>query len=31
MAYSIILGVWGTLIYLVFQLVKVIKLGKSKA
>lgn len=27
-AYSIILTVWGTLIYLIFQLVKIIKLGK---
>jgi len=29
MAYSIIIGVWGTLIYLVFQLVKIGKLGKE--
>lgn len=28
-AYSIIVGVWGTLIYLVFQLIKIRKLGKQ--
>jgi len=28
-AYGIILGVWGTLIYLVFQLIKVIRMGKA--
>lgn len=27
-AYSIVLGVWGTLIYLVFQMVKIKKLGR---
>ena len=30
MAYSIIIGVWGTLIYLVFQIVKIKKIGVSK-
>ena len=29
MAYAIVIGVYGTLIYLVFQLVKIIKLGKQ--
>lgn len=29
LAYSIIAGVWGVLLYLVFQLVKVIRLGKN--
>ena len=29
MAYSIVITVWGTLIYLVFQLIKIKKLGKS--
>lgn len=29
MAYSIVISVWGTLIYLVFQLIKIRKLGKS--
>lgn len=29
MAYSIVIGVWGTLIYLVVQLVKIDKLGKA--
>jgi hypothetical protein len=28
-AYGIIAGVWGTLIYLVFQLIRVIRMGKS--
>jgi len=28
-AYSIVLSVWGTLIYLVFQLIKIKKLGKT--
>lgn len=31
MAYSIIIGVWGTLIYLVVQLIKIKKLGASIA
>ena len=30
MAYSIIIGVWGTLIYLVFEIVKIKKIGVSK-
>jgi hypothetical protein len=30
MAYSIVLGVWGTIIYLVFQIIKIKKLGTSK-
>lgn len=29
MAYSIIIGVWGTLLYLVWQLIKIKKLGKT--
>ena len=29
LAYGIIAGVWGTLLYLVFQLVKVIRMGKT--
>ena len=29
MAYAIVIGVYGTLIYLVFQMVKIIKLGKQ--
>lgn len=29
MAYSIVLSVWGTLIYLVFQLIKIKRLGKN--
>ncbi len=29
MAYSIVISVWGTLIYLIFQLVKIKKLGKD--
>ncbi len=29
LAYGIIAGVWGTLIYLVFQLIKVIRMGKA--
>ena len=29
MAYSIVIGVWGTIIYLVVQLVKISKLGKA--
>ncbi len=29
MAYSIVFTVWGTLIYLIFQLIKIKKLGKS--
>jgi hypothetical protein len=29
MAYSIVISVWGTLIYLVFQLIKIKKLGKA--
>lgn len=29
MAYSIVIGVWGTLIYLVIQIVKISKLGKA--
>lgn len=28
-AYSIVIGVWGTLIYLVFQMIKIKRLGKS--
>ncbi len=31
MAYSIILTVWGTLVYLVFQLIKIKKLGKQES
>lgn len=31
LAYTIVLSVWGTLIYLVFQLVKIKKLGKQPA
>jgi hypothetical protein len=31
MAYGIVLGVWGTLIYLVFQLIKIRRLGKVAA
>jgi hypothetical protein len=30
MAYPIIIGVWGTLIYLVFQLIKIRRLGTTK-
>lgn len=30
MAYSIILGVWGGIIYLLFQIMKIKKLGKTK-
>jgi hypothetical protein len=29
-AYSIILSVWGTLVYLIFQLIKIKKLGKKQ-
>lgn len=29
MAYSIVIGVWGTLIYLIFQVIKIRKLGRS--
>lgn len=29
MAYSIVIGVWGTIIYLVFQIIKIKKLGVS--
>ena len=29
MAYSIIIGVWGTFIYLVFQIIKIKKLGRA--
>ena len=29
MAYSIVIGVWGTIIYLVFQLLKIKKMGKN--
>lgn len=31
MAYSIVIGVWGTLLYLVWQLIKIKKLGKAAA
>jgi hypothetical protein len=31
MAYSIIAGVWGVFVYLIFQLIKIRKLGKSAA
>ena len=31
MAYSIVIGVWGTIIYLVFQIIKIKKLGTSSA
>lgn len=31
MAYSIVIGVWGTLIYLIWQLIKIKKLGKTAA
>jgi hypothetical protein len=31
MAYSIIAGVWGVFVYLIFQLIKIRKLGKSVA
>ncbi len=31
MAYSIVLSVWGTLIYLIFQLIKIKKLGKMRS
>lgn len=30
MAYSIIIGVWGTIIYLIFMLIKIKKLGKQE-
>ena len=29
MAYSIIIGVWSTIIYLVFQIVKIKKIGTT--
>lgn len=29
MAYSIVIGVWGTLVYLIFQIIKIKKLGMS--
>ena len=29
MAYSIVIGVWGTLIYLIFQVIKIRKLGRT--
>jgi hypothetical protein len=31
MAYSIIAGVWGVFVYLIFQLAKIIKLGRTSA
>jgi hypothetical protein len=31
MAYSIVIGVWGTLIYLVVQIVKIRKIGVAVA
>ncbi len=31
MAYSIVIGVWGTIIYLIFQMVKIKKLGISSS
>jgi hypothetical protein len=31
LAYSIIAGVWGTLIYLIFQLIKIRKMGRAVA
>lgn len=30
-AYTVVLGVWGTLIYLVFQLIKIKKLGRANS
>ncbi len=30
MAYSIVIGVWGTIIYLITQIVKIAKLGRAK-
>lgn len=31
MAYSIVLGVWGTIVYLVFQIIKIKKLGMGRS